>query len=137
MNAQQPGPPTEDYDHSIPLKAVKVYPPATEAASPRTTTYTVRIELSRNGSVFEKKAVEKFFPQGRIYGNTLELLDTTVETIAEGASLVSSQLTALEKEARKAADAENELQRQRDAEAAAEAARYENLTRMAAEVRFD
>ena len=110
--------PTDEYDHSIPLKAVKVVPPSPTAIYGQSK-YVVHIELSRNASAFERNAVKKFFPQGRIYGDTLELSETTVENIAENSSMVSRGLEALEREARKAEDAALEVQRQRDAEAAA------------------
>lgn len=128
--------PSEDHDHNIPLKAVKVRPPSPDSTYSQSK-YTVNIELSRQGSRFEQDAVKKFFPQGRIYGKTLELSQTTVESIAEGAATVSSQLAALEREARIAQDRADELQRQRDAEAAAEAARYEGLKDLANQVRFE
>lgn len=134
--SEMPGPPTDDYDHSIPLKAVRVRPPSPDAVHSQAA-YTVHIELSRHGSVFEQGAVKKFFPHGRIYGNTLELNDTTVESIAENASTLSNELAALEREARKAEEAANLLQRQRDEIEAAETARYEHLRRMASEVRFE
>lgn len=128
--------PTDDYDRNIPLKAVRVHPPGAALVQSHSK-YPVNIELSRNGSKWERDTVKKFFPQGRIYGNTLEISETTVETIAEGATEVSRQLAALEREARIAEDREQELERKRDAEAAAEAARYEQLKKLASEVRFD
>lgn len=128
--------PSDDYDGSIPLKAVKVHPPGPAMVQSHGK-YTVHIELSRNGSKWERDIVKKFFPHGRIYSNTLEISQTTVESIAEGAKEVSSQLSALEKEARIAEERDGELQRQRDAEAAAAEARYEKLTKLASEVRFD
>ncbi len=128
--------PTDKYDRSIPLKAIKVQPPSASVVHSQST-YKVHIELSRNGSKWEKDAVQKFFPQGRIYSNTLELSDTTVEAIAAGAQTIYSQLASLEREARIAEDADIEIQRKQDEEYAAEVARHENLTRIASEIRFE
>lgn len=128
--------PTDDNDRSIPLKAVKVHPPSSIMVQSMAK-YQVNIELSRNGSEWERDSVKDFFPHGRIYGKTLELNETTVESIAAGAAEVSSQLAALELKARVAEDRDNELQRQRDAEDAAEAVRYESLKKLADQVRFD
>lgn len=127
--------PSDEYDRSIPLKAVKMVPPAPNAIYGQNE-YTVHIELSRNASKFEREVVKKYFPHGRIYSNTLELSQTTVENIAENAAEVSGGLGRIEREGRAAEDAALEVQRQQDAEAAAEAARHRNLTHIAEQVRF-
>jgi hypothetical protein len=96
-----PRPPSIDdhyYGRDIPLKAVRVHTPDRNAIHYQNK-YPVHIEPSRNGSKWEIDAVRKNFPQGRFYGNTLELSQTTVESVAEGAQAVSSQLAALEREA--------------------------------------
>jgi hypothetical protein len=134
-----PGPPSiddHDYGRDVPLKAVSVRPPAAAAIQHREK-YVVHIELSRNGSKWEQDAVKKFFPKGRIYANTLELSDTTVESVAEGAKELSGHLAALEREARKAEDAELELERQREEAAAAEEARHQRISQIASGVKFD
>ncbi|MEQ4520454.1 hypothetical protein ABLI39_13955 [Pseudarthrobacter sp. B907] len=124
-----------EYDRSIPLKAVRVSPPSPTVIHSQSE-YTVFIELNRSASRFEQAVVRKFFPQGRIVDNTLELGQVTIERIAENPSSISDGLQRVEREGRIAEDAALEEKRQRDEEAAAEAARYENLKHVAEQVRF-
>lgn len=122
-------------DPTLPLRALKVYPPDDDIRPQGR--YTVRVALSREVKPWERPDVDAVISNGRIYGSTLELNDTTIEEVAASTTRISQQLAQIELNGM-AAEAESEEKNRVIREAlAVEDAERERLRKIAAAVTFE
>jgi hypothetical protein len=85
----------------------------------------------------ERPDVDAVIPNGRIYGNTLELNETTIEEVARSTARISQQLAQIELNGLAAEAESNEKARVIQEAQAAEEAERERLRKIAADATFD
>lgn len=122
-------------DPTLPLRALKIYP--LDADTRPQGKYTVRIALSREVKLWERPDVDAVIPNGRIYGSTLELNETSIEEVALSTARISQQLAQIELNGMAAEAESNEKARVIREALAADDAERERLRKIAADATFE
>lgn len=119
-----------------PLKAIAVDPPSLESADANGH-YRVTLQLSRKVTRAEIQAVPAIAKNMRVYGSTLEISQTRVETVAATTKDIASILATAEEQGRKQ-DEHAALVARKQAEAEkARVEEEERLRKLAEGIKFD
>lgn len=120
----------------IPLKITAVDPPSLNTANGEG--YSVRLRLSRKATKYEISAMPEVSKNSmRIYGDTLEIYNTTIEKIAASTSDLATMVSTAEAAGLKAQQRADTARAQLEAAELARTNEEARLAQLAGEIKFD